>query len=244
MKSSLSNKVILITGTDTGIGHSLVHGFVARGAKVAAGVLSKKLGRRFPGGVLVLPMDVTNESQVERAVRKVLKTHGRIDVLINNAGVDPRTPPMEITGTVWKNVLDVNLNGVWHCCRAVIGPMMARKSGVILNVGSIAHRTALANLAHYHTTKAGLEGLTRGLARDLGPHGIRINCLRIGAVQVPKESSLGTPEEILKLVNAGQCMPGRLTPESITPVFSFFASDDSADITGQCITVDRGWTFS
>ena len=122
-------------------------------------------------------------------------------------------------------------------------PMIAQKHGAIINVGSIAHQAALANLAHYHTAKAGLEGLTRGLARDLGVHGIRVNCLRIGAVQVPKESDLGTPEEILELVNARQCIPGRLTPESIAPVFAFFASEDSADITGQCITVDRGWTF-
>jgi len=243
MKSNLSDKVVLITGTDTGIGRSLVHGMVARGAKVAAGVLSMKNRQHLPDDALVLPMDVTDEDQVAKAVRKVLKTHGRIDALINNAGIDPRTPALEISGSAWRNVLNVNLDGAWRCCQAVMKPMIAQKQGSIINVGSIAHQAALANLAHYHTAKAGLEGLTRALARDLGGHGIRVNCLRIGAVQVAKESDLGTPEEILELVNERQCIPGRLTPESITPVFAFFASEDSADITGQCITVDRGWTF-
>ena len=243
MNTNLSGKVVLITGADTGIGRSLVYGMVARGAKVAAGLFSMKNRKHLSDEALAVPMDVTNEKQVAKAVRKILKTHGRIDALINNAGIDPRTPPLEISGSAWKNVLDVNLDGAWRCCQAVMEPMIAQKHGAIINVGSIAHQAALANLAHYHTAKAGLEGLTRGLARDLGVHGIRVNCLRIGAVQVPKESDLGTPEEILELVNARQCIPGRLTPESIAPVFAFFASEDSADITGQCITVDRGWTF-
>ena len=243
MKTNLSGKVVLITGADTGIGRSLVHEMAARGAKVAAGLFSMKNRKHLPEDTLALPMDVTNEEQIAKAVRKTLKTHGRIDVLINNAGIDPRTPPLEISGPVWRNVLNVNLDGAWRCCQAVMEPMIAQKHGAIINVGSIAHQAALANLAHYHTAKAGLEGLTRALARDLGVHGIRVNCLRIGAVQVPKESDLGTPEEILEFVNARQCIPGRLTPESISPVFAFFASEDSADITGQCITVDRGWTF-
>lgn len=243
MKTNLSGKVILITGADMGIGRSLVHEMATRGAKVAAGLFSMINRKHLPEDALALPMDVTNEEQISKAVRKILKTHGRIDALINNAGIDPRTPPLEISGSAWRNVLDVNLDGAWRCCQAVMEPMIAQKHGAIINVGSIAHQAALANLAHYHTAKAGLEGLTRGLARDLGVHGIRVNCLRIGAVQVPKESDLGTPEEILELVNARQCIPGRLTPESIAPVFAFFASEDSADITGQCITVDRGWTF-
>lgn len=243
MKTNLAGKVVLITGTDTGIGRSLVHEMATRGAKVAAGLFSMKNRKHLPEDTLALPMDVTNEEQIAKAVHKILKTHGRIDVLVNNAGIDPRTPPLEISGRVWRNVLDVNLDGAWRCCQAVMEPMIAQKHGAIINVGSIAHQSALANLAHYHTAKAGLEGLTRGLARDLGVHGIRVNCLRIGAVQVPKESDLGTPAEILELVNARQCIPGRLTPESIAPVFAFFASEDSADITGQCITVDRGWTF-
>ena len=243
MKTNLSGKVILITGADMGIGRSLVHEMAARGAKVAAGLFSMKNRKHLPEDALALPMDVTDEKQITKAVRKILKTHGHIDALINNAGIDPRTPALEISGSAWKNVLDVNLDGAWRCCQAVMEPMITQKHGAIINVGSIAHQAALANLAHYHTAKAGLEGLTRGLARDLGVHGIRVNCLRIGAVQVPKESDLGTPEEILELVNARQCIPGRLTPESIAPVFAFFASEDSADITGQCITVDRGWTF-
>lgn len=243
MKTNLSGKVVLITGADTGIGRSLVHEMAARGAKVAAGLFSMKNRKHLPEDALALPMDVTDEKQIAKAVRKILKTHGRIDALINNAGIDPRTPPLEISGPIWRKVLDVNLDGAWRCCQAVMETMIAQKHGAIINVGSIAHQAALANLAHYHTAKAALEGLTRGLARDLGVHGIRVNCLRIGAVQVPKESDLGTPEEILEFVNARQCIPGRLTPESLAPVFAFFASEDSADITGQCITVDRGWTF-
>ncbi len=244
MNADLADKVILITGSGQGIGQGLVHGFLNRAAVVVAGVRSMESRNRLPAGAMVLRMDVSDEGQVKEAVAEVLKVHGRIDVLINNAGIHPRSAPQDISVSEWEKVINVNLHGAWRCCQAVIEPMIAKKAGVILNVGSMAHRVALADSVHYHATKAGMEGLTRGLARDLGPYGIRVNCLRIGAVEVPREAELGSPKEILDFVNERQCIPGRLTPESIMPVFAFFASDGSADLTGQCITVDRGWSLS
>ena len=121
--------------------------------------------------------------------------------------------------------------------------MTREKSGVIINVGSITLRLGMANLTHYEASKGGLVGLTRGLARDLGKYGIRVNCVHLGAVRTEGELRLFPDQEsILRELNEKQSLSGRLTPESVEPVFAFLASSDSLDITGQCLTVDRGWT--
>lgn len=177
MISDLTSKVILITGSGQGIGQGLVRGLLDRGAVVVAGVRSIKSRDKLPTEAMVLPMDVTDEAQVKQAVDEVLRVHGRIDVLINIAGIHPRTAAQNIPLREWEKVIDVNLHGAWRCSQAVMEAMIAQKSGVILNVGSMAHRVALTESAHYHATKAGMEGLTRALARDLGPHGIRVNSL-------------------------------------------------------------------
>ena len=120
--------------------------------------------------------------------------------------------------------------------------MKKQGGGVIINVGSVALRLGMPNLTHYLASKGGLVGLTRGLARDLGAHGIRVNCLHLGAILTEGELRLFPDQAaILKSLEEKQSLPGRLTPESIEPTFAFFASDDSSDITGQCLTIDRGW---
>jgi 3-oxoacyl-[acyl-carrier protein] reductase len=100
----------------------------------------------------------------------------------------------------------------------------------------------MAHLAHYIASKQGIIGLTRGLARDIGPDGVRVNCIVLGAVVVEKEAELATEEEILELVNRNQCMPGRIYPADVMPAFHFFASNASSPITGQSLHVDKGWT--
>ncbi len=245
MSIDLKEAVCLITGADEGIGHGLVHGFLKRKARVAAGLFKSTQSSTHVAPALSLQMDVTQPDQVRSAVEKTVKTFGRIDVLINNAGVYPRQSADTMTANDWMKVLDLNLNGVWHCCEAVIPHMKAQRSGVILNVGSICFHTGMSQLAHYEASKGGVVGLTRGLARDLGIHGIRVNCLELGAIQTEGEKKLFPDEQaVLRIVNEKQCLPGRLTPESIESVFAFFASAESGDITGQCLPVDRGWVHN
>lgn len=242
MAIDLTGKVCLITGADEGIGHGLVHGFLQRGAKVAAGLLQPDKFGAKAAPAFVVPLDVTQPDQVTAAVAAVVAHFGRIDVLINNAGIYPRCSADEITFEKWRHVQDINLDGTWRCCEAVIPHFKKQGSGVILNTGSITLRAGLPQLAHYEASKGGVLGLTRGLARDLGPYGIRVNCLHLGAIQTEGELRL-MPDQTsaLKTFDAKQSLPGRLTPETIEPTYAFFASDESGDITGQSLTVDRGW---
>ena len=241
MAIRLEGKICLVTGANKGVGRGIVQGFIERGASVVAGVRNPADSKDSPI-THVVRLDVTKEEEIEAAIAEIVAQYGRIDVLINNAGVYPRTPAEQLTQEDWKSVLDVNLDGSWKCARAVIPFMKNQQHGVIINVGSVTLRLGGENLAHYNASKGGIVGLTRGLARDLGRYGIRVNCLHLGAVLVEREKELFLSQEaILATLNKNQSIPGRLTPASVEPVFAFFASDESSDITGQCLTVDRGW---
>lgn len=242
MAIDLTGKVCLITGADEGIGHGLVHGFLQRGARVAAGLLQAKKSAARVAPAFPVQMDVTDAAQVAAAVAAVAAHFGRIDVLINNAGIYPRCPADELTFEKWRQVHDVNLDGTWRCCEAVIPHFKWQGGGVILNTGSIALRAGLGTLAHYEATKGGVLGLTRGLARDLGRFGIRVNCIHPGAIRTEGEERISADSApMLAQVEALQSLRGRQTPATIEPVYAFLASDESGDITGQSLTVDRGW---
>lgn len=242
MAIDLTDKVCLVTGADEGIGRGLVQGFLRRGAKVAAGLLHAERSAAQVAPALAVQMDVTQAAQVEAAIAQVVAHFGRIDVLVNNAGIYPRRRADEISFADWRRVLDLNLDGTWRCCAAVIPHFQRQGGGVIVNTGSVTVRSGAPELAHYEASKAGIVGLTRGLARDLGPQHIRVNCIHLGAVRTEGElRQFPDQAAVLKLVEEKQCLPGRLTPESVEPAFAFLASDDAGDITGQCLTVDRGW---
>jgi len=242
MAIDLKDKVCLVTGADEGIGFGLVQGFLKRGAQVAAGLLNpEKFAARIPPA-LPVPMDVSDPAQIKSAVATVIEKFGRLDILINNAGIYPRIPADEVTDEEWLRVQQVNLNGTWRSCMAVIPHLKAQGGGSIINIGSVTLRLGMANLSHYISSKGGVVGLTRGMARDLGPYGIRVNCLHLGAIKTEGEKRLSAADATaLAAVEKLQSMPGRQTPETIEPTFAFLASDESRDITGQCITLDRGW---
>lgn len=245
MATDLTDKVCLITGADEGVGFGLVQGFLKRGAKVAAGLLNPSdSSARIPSSALGVPMDVTRPDQVDSAIAQVVAEFGRLDVLVNNAGIYPRAPADEVTPEDWLRVQDVNINGTWRSCMAAIPHFKAQGKGTIINIGSVTLRLGMANLSHYASSKGGILGLTRGLARDLGRYGIRVNCLHLGAIHTEGESRLSPAEaQTLAEIEKSQSLPGRQTPASIEPTFAFFASDESGDVTGQCLTVDRGWVF-
>jgi 3-oxoacyl-[acyl-carrier protein] reductase len=242
MAIELTDKVCLITGADEGVGYGLAQGFLSRGACVAVGLLHPERYQPPSPEVLAMPMDVTAPEQIEAAIAAVIARWGRLDVLVNNAGVYPRISADEITPEQWLQIQDINLNGAWRSCHAAIPHFKAQGSGVILNIGSITLRSGMPRLSHYQASKGGIVGLTRGLARDLGRHGIRVNCVHLGAVLTEGEKRLVADPKVTPVDIEGlQCLPGRMTPETVEPTFAFLASDDSGDITGQCLTVDRGW---
>ncbi|MEZ5278705.1 MAG: SDR family oxidoreductase [Opitutaceae bacterium] len=243
MGVELNDLVCVISGAAEGIGFGLVQGFGRRGGRVVAALYDLPAFRDKVKPAFPVALDVTSPASVESAVAAIMERFGRIDVWVNNAGIYPRKPADEMTAEDWESVVGVNLHGTWRCCQAVIPIMKAQGSGVILNVGSITLRTGLPHLAHYIASKGGIVGLTRGLARDLGPLGIRVNGVHLGAVQTETERRLFPDQAaVANRVDERQALPGRQTPESVEPVFAFLASAESRDITGQFITVDRGWT--
>lgn len=247
----LKDKTVWITGCSRGVGRELALSFAEKGSAVIATMrdleggdaegLGEALRRGNPASI-VLSQDVVKAEDAQAVAATIRERFGKLDVLINNAGIDPRVPASEMNSGHWDAVLRTNLDGSWHCCQAALPLMRPLDTASIINVGSITSHIGMANLAHYIASKQGLIGLTRGLARDLGPDGVRVNCIVLGAVLVAKECEFGTEEEILDLVNRHQCIPGRIYCADIAPTFHFFASGACRAITGQSLHVDKGWT--
>lgn len=245
----LKNKTVWITGCSRGIGRELALSFSQLGATVIATMrkpdsrLHDELQRRNAAS-FVMAQDVTLAESTQAVADTIREKFGKLDVLINNAGIDPRIPAAEMRAAHWDSVIRTNLDGCWHCCEAALPLMRPLPSSSIINVGSITAHIGMPHLAHYIASKQGIIGLTRGLARDLGADGVRVNCIVLGAVVVEKESDLGSEEEILALVNRNQCIPGRIHPADVMPTFHFLASGASRPITGQSLHVDNGWTHN
>jgi NAD(P)-dependent dehydrogenase (short-subunit alcohol dehydrogenase family) len=189
---------------------------------------------------LPLQADVSDLSQVSRMVAKILKVYGTIDILVNNAGILFPTSFEEMTEREWDKVIAVNLKGAFNCCKAVIAVMKKKRYGKIVNISSSAGKsTSTFGGAHYTASKAGLLGLTRHLAREVGRYGINVNAVCPGSIDTPMIRSKFTDEQIR---SATEKIPmGRLgTPEEVAYLVLFLASDASSYITGASIDINAG----
>ncbi|NUQ02229.1 MAG: SDR family oxidoreductase [Armatimonadetes bacterium] len=247
----LDGLVTLISGTSQGIGAAVALGFAARGARVMMTSRAATddppesvAAARAQGEVDYLQLDVTDRAACARVVAETIQRFGRLDCLICNAGIYPRVPFEEMQPADWDAMLATNLDGAFNLCTAATPHFVARRYGKIITVSSINVRIVQPGRAHYVASKMGLVGLTRGLARDLGAHGVRANCILPGAVLTEGELR-DHPDQaaVLARVNALQCIPGRIEGRDIEPTFAFFASPASDAITGQSLAVDLGWTF-
>lgn len=239
---SLRGKRVLVTGGGSGIGAGLVEGFVGQGSDVTffdiceaeSRELSDRLGARFE------PVDLTDVPTLHRRIAELSAEAGPFDVLVNNAANDDRHRVDDVTEEYWENRLNVNLKHVFFCSQAVIPGMKSKGAGAIINLGSISWHLALPELVLYQTCKAAIEGMTRALARDLGPDNIRVTCVVPGNVRTPRQLKWYTPEGEAEIVSA-QCLGGRLVPEDVTALVLFLASDDARLMTGHEYFVDAGW---
>lgn len=247
---SVKDKVILITGASVGIGRGAAIGLGGRGATIGVNYRSHRAEaetaleaiRRGGGEGCLVQADVSRPEEVRRMVRTVREAFGRIDVLINNAGVYPRQAFSEMTFTDWQKVIDVNLNGHYHVCHEVLPEMVERGYGKIINVSTVCFEVPQANMAHYMASKGGIIGLTRALAREYGPHGVRVNAVAPGAILVEEELRwFPNQEEVLAKCVAVQSLKYRGLPEHLVGTFAYLASEDSDFVTGQTIYVDGGW---
>lgn len=245
---SLADKRVVVTGGGSGIGAGLVEGFVRQGARVVfvdlAEEASLALIERLSPGAAHAPvfrrLDLTDLDAVATTMGDIEAELGGVDVLVNNAGNDDRHTPEEVTPAYWDGRMAVNLRHLFFCAQAVIPGMKARGAGVILNFGSISWHLGLEELVVYQTAKAAVEGMTRALARDLGPHGIRVNTVVPGNVQTPRQEKWYTPEGEAEIV-AAQCLKARVQPDDLAAMVLFLASDDARLCTGHNYWVDAGW---
>ncbi|WP_420801958.1 SDR family NAD(P)-dependent oxidoreductase [Sphingomonas cavernae] len=245
---SLAGKRILVTGGGTGIGEGLVEAFVRQGARVAfidiADAPSRALAARLAIDSVDAPCfehcDLTDVAALRATIARIEENLGGIDVLINNAANDDRHAIADVTPEYWDERIAVNLRHLFFAAQAVIPSMKRAGGGVILNFGSISWHLALADLVLYQTAKAGIEGLTRSLARDLGRDNIRVNTIVPGNVKTPRQMKWYTPEGEAEIV-AAQCLEARIEPADVAALVLFLASDDARMCTGHEYFVDAGW---
>jgi NAD(P)-dependent dehydrogenase (short-subunit alcohol dehydrogenase family) len=196
------------------------------------------------GTALSAVVDVSDSSAVARLVSRTVDAFGRIDVLVNNAGVSgPGTPFIELPEADWHRVLNVNLNGSFYCARHVAPHMVRARSGVIINISSVLGVATLPRSAAYAASKAGLIGFTKALAHELGPHNVRVNCVLPGSTDTPMMWDGLTPEERRSIepeVAAQQPLRRIARPEEIAQAALFLASDDASFVTGAALVVDGG----
>ncbi len=249
--SRLENKTVLLTGAASGIGAAIVTEFVKEGATMV--LMDKdvenlnKLSREIPhetGQLITVGGDVSKEEDVRRFIESGVSHFGGIDVLINNAGImDDFCPVAETTINAWENVLAVNLNSCFYTTRLVVPIMEQAKSGVIINISSVAgSHGARAGLA-YTVSKHAMEGLTRNIAFMYAVKGIRCNAIAPGGVNTNIGKNMHPNDFGYNRTNSGTgSMPRMGEPEEIAKVALFLSSDDASYINGSVVTVDGGWT--
>ncbi|CAG4885856.1 SDR family NAD(P)-dependent oxidoreductase [Paraburkholderia saeva] len=245
---SLTGRTVLITGGATGIGASFVEHFAAQGARVAFFDLDASAGEALADELgdsrhkpLFLPCDLTDLDALKKAIADVRAALGPITVLVNNAANDKRHKIADVTPEFFDAGIAVNIRHQFFAAQAVVDDMKAAGGGSIINLGSISWMLKNGGYPVYVTSKAAVQGLTRGLARDLGPFNIRVNTLVPGWVMTEKQKRLWLDDAGREAIKQGQCIDSELMPEDLARMALFLASDDSRMITAQDVIVDGGW---
>lgn len=241
----LKDKVAFVTGAARGIGREIALCFAREGADVAVcdreesdaeatASAIRALGRRS----IALGADVSNAQQVQGAVNKIIDSLGTIDILVNNAGITRDTFLIRMSETDWDSVLAVNLKGAYNVTRAVIKPMMKRRSGKIVNISSVIGLIGNAGQANYAASKAGLIGLTKSVAKEMASRGVTVNAIAPGFIETKMTEVL--PEEVKKKMRDAIPLGRFGVPADVAKAALFLASGLSDYITGQVIVVDGG----
>ncbi|MBE6766034.1 MAG: SDR family oxidoreductase [Ruminococcaceae bacterium] len=238
---------VLITGASKGIGAATAILFAENGYDVIinynssaeSAILLEKSLKNNGYSAMSYMADVSKSNEANRMVNDIINKYGKIDVLINNAGIAQQRLFTDITDNDWERMIAINLTGTFNCCRAVVPSMVNRKSGCIINTSSIWGMTGASCEVHYSAVKAGIIGLTKALAKELGPSGIRVNCVAPGVIGTRMNSSLS----VEALVGLADDTPlGRIgKPQEVASTSLFLASRDAEFITGQVISPNGGF---
>lgn len=243
----LAGKRVVITGGGSGIGSELVTAFAGQGAQVVFLDIAEASAHALVESLQHLPVppqfircDLTDLDALA-ATFAAIGADGAVDILLNNAANDDRHDLADVTPAYWENRMAVNLRHQFFCAQAVVPGMRAKGGGVILNFGSISWHLAQSRLGLYMTAKAAIEGMSRGLARDLGADRIRVNTVVPGAVKTPRQQALWhTPDEEARIL-AGQCLPERVEMADVAALALFLASNNARHCSGREYFVDCGW---
>ena len=235
--------VALVTGGSRGIGRAIVQALAADGWRVAftwreREAEARRLAEELGDAARPFRFDLLDRARPGSLIVEVEDQVGPIAGLVNNAGVRRDGLLAALPDAAWDEVIDANLGGVFRCCRAVIPRMISRRAGAIVNVSSLTAVHGLAGQAAYGAAKAGILGLTRSLAREVGSRGIRINTVVPGFVPTEMVADVG-PEQV-KALRSAEALPGGVTVASVADAVAFLLSDRAASITGQTLVIDAG----
>ena len=242
----LKEKSVFITGGGSGIGAAITEGFLAQGAKVSfvqrsdAQIFCDKMEENYKNRPNFIECDISNVSYLTSAINEAEKKNGSIAVLVNNAANDVRHETLEVTEEFWDASQAINLRAYFFAAQRVINGMIKQGGGSIINMSSISYMMGNSGFPSYIAANSGINGLTRGLAREFGPSKVRVNSLAPGWVMTEKQRNMWVTEDLLKSHLNRQCLKDVLVPEDIVGSVLFLASDISKSITGQLLAVDGG----
>jgi 3-oxoacyl-[acyl-carrier protein] reductase len=231
----LRNKICIVTGAAQGIGAATVKKFAEEGAIVIG---CDRRAQAIAGANETHAIDVTDRAGIDAMVAAVLARHGRIDVLVNNAGITQDARLAKMTIEQFDAVIDVNLRGVFHCSQAVADTMVAQGAGVILNASSVVGIYGNFGQTNYAASKFGVIGFTKTWSRELGPKGVRVNAVAPGFVETPILATI--PPKVLQQMREHVPLKRLGRPEEIANVYAFLASDEASYINGAVIEVSGG----
>lgn len=241
-----TGKIVVVTGGNRGIGRAIAEAFARQGADLVIGgrtiteveqtaqEISSATGRK----VVAVQVDVSDFQNANAFIEKAVGVFGRVDVLVNNAGITRDKLLMRMEETDWDTVLDINLKGAFNCCKAVARPMLKQRGGRIINVSSVSGLAGQVGQANYSASKAGMIGLTKALAREFASRNITVNAVAPGYVPTGLTNDL--PDELKETILKATPLGRMGKPEEIASAVVFLASDEAAFITGQVLAVDGG----
>jgi 3-oxoacyl-[acyl-carrier protein] reductase len=237
----LTGQTAIVTGAATGLGEAIARRLAASGALVAVADLDQEGAAKVAASIngFAVPLDVTKDVSIREAVGMVLGRTGRIDVLVNNAGIAGKAAPIwEQTDSDWAAIVAINLTGVFQCCRAVLPHMRERNYGRIVNIASIAGKEGNPNMSPYSATKAGVIGLTKSIGKEVATEGITCNAVAPAVIRTRILDQL-TPQQVAYMTDR---IPMKRTgdPNEIAAVVHFLASPDSSFVTAQCYDASGG----
>ncbi|SFG39574.1 3-oxoacyl-[acyl-carrier-protein] reductase [Desulfotomaculum arcticum] len=245
----LEGRVAMVTGSSRGIGRAIAIELARRGAAIAVNYAGNAAAAQETvaaitdagGRAMAIQADVADQEQVDAMMKQILNEYGRLDILVNNAGITRDNLLPRLRESDWDAVLNVNLKGAYNCAKAVMRPMLKARWGRVINISSVVGLTGNAGQANYAAAKAGLIGLTKSLARELGSRSITVNAVAPGYIMT--DMTDGLTEENKNKMLAGVPLNRFGYPEEIASAVAFLAGEGAGYITGQVIVVDGGMTM-